>query len=403
MTSSQTLKALFKLNTTSERVTNVKRLALLFDELLYMLPDTHPVLNGTPLENGQIRVQQPDGTFVNEDFDFFAHTSDGFTFDESSIHDAELQETLAELREAEIAVPVSITEFHDLSTAQYRRVRAALAATESLDEEFNRISETSAEQYESVKIKPLRTIDKDGNEHEDWLVRAPNAVVDSYDITDVLAYSNLADACPVFIDPHHQAEVRHRHERLSAIAGVVSRTLPGVGAFPSVRPAFGSVAFSFASQVFSRETIDKKTTSQIIKYRRAMTTSRELLMSGDLLALVQLSESAPWSDKIEADVERYLIGKFKNDLALYNQKMRETWEKMFGSLAVGAMTAVKTGGGGGILGYLLPHSSFWEMAVLGSVAGLMKESPNLAKAIVESVLAVRAQRRTGIAYFAEFD
>jgi len=87
MASGPALKALFKLNNTPERAANVKRLALLFDELLYLLPDTHPVLDGEFIEDGRIRVRRTDGTIVEEDFDFFVHTSSCFTFDEASIHD----------------------------------------------------------------------------------------------------------------------------------------------------------------------------------------------------------------------------------------------------------------------------------------------------------------------------
>ncbi|MBZ5676881.1 MAG: hypothetical protein LAP61_21780 [Acidobacteriia bacterium] len=403
MASGPALKALFKLNNTPDRATNVKRLALLFDELIYMLPDTHPVLDGEFLEEGRIRVRRSDGAIIEEDFDFFVHTSSGFTFDEASIHDSELEETLAELRENEIARSVAVSDFDELTTEQFRRVRNAFAASDMLDEEFNRLSETTVDQYEGLKISTVRSIDENGTHQEHSLIRAPNAIIDSYDITDVLACAHRATACPVFIDPHHKGELRHRYEKTRTLGDVVLRSFPELEAHSSVRPAFGAVSFSIASQLFDLATISAKSTSEIVKYRKSMADARERYISTDLLELTQLVESSPWGGKAEHEIELYVMGKLRRDTALYRQAMRETWERMFGSLATGITTAVKAAGAGGIVGSLLPQSSAWEMAVIGALAGITKEVPSLARTIVESVLAVRAQRRSGIAYFAEFD
>jgi hypothetical protein len=169
-----------------------------------------------------------------------------------------------------------------------------------------------------------------------------------------------------------------------------------------LRGTYGDVSFAVASEVFHHETLANRTMTEIIKYRQAMEDARRRYVSDDLVELTALVEDSPWTAKGQTEIERYVMGKLANDLATYRATTRETWEKMFGSLAVTLATAARTGGAGGLLGQLLPQTSLWEMALLGTIGGLIKEAPSLAKTIVESILSARTQRRNAIAYIAEF-
>jgi hypothetical protein len=62
----------------------------------------------------------------------------------------------------------------------------------------------------------------------------------------------------------------------------------------------------------------------------------------------------------------------------------------------------QAGGAGGLAGKLLPHCSLWETALIGAIAGVAKDFPKLAQSVVDSILAARTQRRSSIAYLAEF-
>src|SRR4051794_15445549 len=130
MASSSPLRALLKLNVTPDRALSIKRLALIFDEILYLLPETHPMLNGEFLEDRQVRRQRRDGSFVDEEFNFFLHTSRGGIYSEGSLQDEDLQETLAELRENGIARSIAPYDSPELSSRDFENVRDVLAVTD---------------------------------------------------------------------------------------------------------------------------------------------------------------------------------------------------------------------------------------------------------------------------------
>jgi hypothetical protein len=395
------LRALFKINECPDRVTNVKRLALLFDELLYLPPETHPILNGEFRTDGRVLRRLMDGSTVEEEFNFFLHTLPGFTYADESIRDSELRETLAELREHKIARAVSLGDLDVVEPGEFHRIRNAFAAADMLDEEFNRLSESTISQYERIRITTIESLDQHGDKRVDRLVRAPNAIVDSYDITDVLGLAHSLRACPVFIDAHHRRELELRYDRASDIR--LSQLSPTLNQSSFTRAAFGAVSFSLANEIFDSPAISSRSTKEIVHYRSRMEDARVKYVSSDLMELTQLVESQPWGPKVQDEVERYLLGKMKRDLAAYSQATGEIWEKMFGALSIGLFKAARTGAVGGVVGKLLPHASLWEMAAAGAVAGLAKEIPEMAQVVVDSILAIRSQRRNAIAYLAEFN
>ncbi len=396
------LKALLKLNNSPDRTTSFKRLALLFDEICYLPPDTHPVLDGELLEDGRVRRSRKDGTFSDEEFNFFLHTAPGFVYDEGSIHDSELQETLAELKEHGIARSMAFSDSPVLGNSAFKAIRNALAVSDLLDEKFRQLSETTPNQLEGLEFSTLDSVDENGRPVRDILVRAPNAIVDSYDLTDVLVLAHENNFCPVFIDHHHQGELRHRYENAKSPDGFALRLFPELEFRPSTKTTFGAVSFAIASEVFDSTLVARKTTSEIVKYRSNMAEARRLYVSSDLIELTKLVEDSPWGDKAKREIEFYVMGKLKHDVALYRTAMRETWEKMFGALSIGMMVALGAGGAGGIIGNLLPHCSLWEAALIGGLGGIVKESPKIAQAVVDSILTARAKRRSAIAYLAEF-
>lgn len=396
------VKALLKLNNSPDRTSNLKRLALLFDQILYLLPETHPILDGELLDDGRIRRTRIDGTASEEEFNFFLHTSPGLVFDEGSIHDAELQETLAELRENGIARQTAFDNSSVFGSSEFRTVRNALAVSDLCDETFRRLSETTADQCDRLKLTALDLVDENGRRVRDVLVRAPNAIVDSYDLTDVLVLAHENECCPVFIDPCHRRELQHRYSNARSPDESVLRAFPKLDSRSETKTIFGAVAFTLASEVFDSTTVVRKKTSEIIRYRNCMADARRLYISSDLIDLTKLVESSPWDDKVRCDIELYVMGKLKHDVALYRTAMQETWEKMFGTLGTSLAAGLAAGGAGGIIGHLLPHCSLWEMALIGSVGGIIKEFPRMAQSVVDSILAARAKRRSAIAYVADF-
>src|ERR1017187_2401216 len=100
------LRALIKLTKGPSVILTLKRLALLFDEVLYLLPDCPPVitetLKGKTLDQASFVRKLPDGSHDVSAFNYFRDTMQAFEFTEESL-DPELRHALNVFKESGIA------------------------------------------------------------------------------------------------------------------------------------------------------------------------------------------------------------------------------------------------------------------------------------------------------------
>ena len=124
------------------------------------------------------------------------------------------------------------------------------------------------------------------------------------------------------------------------------------------------------------------------------------------MELSLLIEDDPWSSQSSEEVEKFIRGKLSTDVAAFDAGSVSTWEKLYGALAVRAVSIGQATGLGGtagaVTGHLLPQTSFWGMLLAGLLAGLSKEAPNVAQDLLEAMREDQERQRSGIAYVANF-
>jgi hypothetical protein len=137
-----------------------------------------------------------------------------------------------------------------------------------------------------------------------------------------------------------------------------------------------------------------------------MEEARRQYLSTDLVEIASIAQTNPWGTETKEEIEKCILGKLSQDLINYDSKSRETWEKLFGKIAVHLADVSKYmvigGTTGGLLGNLIPNTSTWEMLILGAMAGAATEAGKIVETLTEMLLEARKTRRSSIAYITQF-
>ena len=399
----------------------LKRLALFFDEIHYVLPDFW-ILKDEVLNDPRRVVKEDNGLIrVIDGIDPVQHARPaiGLTLD----HLADpLQQVLSALVEHGIA-----KEYDDyflkagLEDRLFDRTKHRLAWQDAKDPVFARLSGTSASDYQTEYI-PLQ-IEYHGdspfgpspNGEQSQIIFAiipPSALLDSVDITTVLYVAHSTSSFPVFLDARHRAEVAQRYQQYQAGLHVLADLAPEAVSPADYRARFGEVAFTLANGVVSSDLMANKSVEDVIKYRSAMDHARRRFLSEHLIKATALVQDNPWSPQTTDELERFIRGELTSDVMRYQDESKATWEKVFGTATTSFAEISKTvllGGSasmlgqlGGVVGSLIPNSSTWDMLLIASLAGTAQQTPTLVRSIVDAVIDRRQHRRSSIAYVAEF-
>lgn len=192
---------------------HIKRLALFFDEIL-CLPTTGATVKSEVLDDPNRTESRPDGVTIFTDFNYFKDTHRGLIFPLTSVSNEELRHMLLTFMDEGIVKELSLDELlHDEDQDHLNLVRDSLIAMDIEDEQFNRLSGTSPEDYDiSKRIDSLKFQPIDGlSEFDIVVVYDPPAVDDSYDITTILYWADKSGGYPLFLDNRHRAEVQYRY------------------------------------------------------------------------------------------------------------------------------------------------------------------------------------------------
>lgn len=412
-----TIKALVKLRDGRGDSLALKRLALLFDEILYLPPHLPPVIKETvkagteanTIDSASFAKRLPDGSIDLSCFNYFRDTERFFVLCPESL-EPELVDTLGVFDESGITRQPSQTEwrqFLEFKNEDFDRICDTIASKDVRDENFNLLSGTSASDYELFNHLRVITIsDSNGNKCTFTCINTPNSITDSYDLTTLLAMAHEISAYPVFLDPRHKKELEYRYEQLLDSQRDLGRQYPELVNSLGLPGRFGEVAYSISNVVFDANVIIERSAEEIVKYRTALRDARRRYLTGDLLELAQIVESNPWGEKTREEIRRYVNGRLNQDIQKYDDQSRQVWEKLFGGLIVEvaeiAKSAAVGGSAGGLLGSIIPNVSSWELVMIGAITGLATEAPKLVKAIVESVLEARKLKRSSTAYVTRF-
>ena len=402
------IAALMMLTKGSSATLTLKRLALLFDEVLYLLPGCPPVitetLQGKTLDQTSFAQKLPDGSIDVSAFNYFRDTSRPFEFTEDSL-DSELRHTLSVFKESGIARPLE-SRCHGITAEEFSEIRDRLAARDARDEEFIRISETAPSEYQLFETLKTITLSGEGGQFSFDTIDPPTAISDSNELSEILVLAHEAGCCPIFSNARQRRELEYRYAQFLDSEAELSLKFPQLGRSLGMMSRFGEVAYSISNSIFDSEVLRVKTPEEIVKYRDALSDARRRYVSGDLIEVTQLVDSNPWSEKTREEVRRYIAGRLNQDVAKYDAQSRAVWEKLYGSIVVrlseGAKSTVLGGTAGGLVGTVLPHASTWEIVMIGAIAGLANEAPKLVQSLVESILEARKLKRNSIAYVRHF-
>ncbi len=392
-------RAVIHLEYSTKMLDDLKRLALFFDEIHYICPGSFTLKDKvffdaerTKLTDDGIQLLKP---ISIDDLEYFGAYGDLFK-------NEPLNEMLSIFEESGIAKDITPTPVHK----ELNEIRTILAAFDNEDETFIKISETE----KPDKNLGLETLTyKLFNDPEPVhlaILHFPNFLEDSFAITTNLFLSHKTSSFPVFLKSRYRKEMEYRYAQYIAGLEILKETSSELISPADFKTYFGEITFGIANNLFSSELISKKTPKQIIKYRIAMSDARRHLLTENLMELASMAQDNPWNSQTKKEIEKYIFGKLNSDLLHYSDQSREVWEKMFGNIGI-HLTQISTssivgGSAGGLLGNLVPNTSPWLMLLLGALAGAAKEAPNLVKSLTEIILEHRKERRSAIAYIAEF-
>lgn len=383
-------------------VNQIKRLALLFDEIVYVLPTVTSI--SKDVLNNEKRIIDKGKTKTLINFNFFKDTEQRLHLTRDSLN-TELQEFLIALEENGIARELRQGQENE-EDKEFLRTRNLIASSDINDKEFRKLSKTLPEDLNINKRLGSLSIKFDNGEELTLnTIDVPKAVSDSFEISSTLYYANQLSGSPVFLNPRASKELNYKYNQykkgLHCLLNQDDAITPN-----DFRCNFGEVALGIANSVFSSTLLECKNTEDIIKYRNEMEESRLQLISKDLTEVSCLIGENPWNPKTKAELEKYISGKLWADVQSYNNKSKEIWEKLYGNITIRLAEISKSiaigGSAGGIIGSVVPNASSLQFLMVGALAVATKEAPNVVKDLVETILEIRKIQRTSIAYIAKF-
>ncbi|MDX6707148.1 MAG: hypothetical protein QOI48_2994 [Solirubrobacteraceae bacterium] len=402
-----TTKAVIHLSRDVSEATKLKRLALLFDQVHYVLPLAAGISAEALADPSRYTVTG--GRLNVHDFNYFRDVDHGYVFMHDNL-DPEVRHTLVALTEAGIVVDGT----DELSSTQrdgsYAQVRKLLLSRDVRDPKWNRMTGTKVADYHLAnrlaKVILARDGDADGvNKMVWWHLQEPDAVFAADQIASAAYLADLINGAPVF-EARYGDLLAYRYEQLRAGLAELNELGHAVPDVSSFGGRFGEIAFSVANSVFSSESVARHSVEDIIRYRGEMDIARRRFISEDILELTSLVTENPWDARARDEITRFVNTKLAGDVAKFEAASTSTWEKLHGALAVRAGTVVQTSGvgtvAGGVAGNILPHASVWGMLIGGALVGATKELKGVIKDVVEAMGEDRALRRTGVAYVARF-
>lgn len=389
-------KAVMHLSGAANEAARLKRLALLFDEIDLVRPGSAVL---SPEASEKVKESQYSDIITLNPFKDLYRGIELLSFD------TELDETLAALEEAGVAVNCGRLVSEAERSPSYRQWRDPMIAQAMRDGEWNRLTHTSKDAYSRIKVAEVKIrLDSGGEEKYLWLQQPP-AVWCADDIATAGYLAQHLDACPVFPD-EFKPLLKFKYDQYQLGTEQLTREDQSLLPFDH-RARFGETAFAIANSVFSSHSVENKSIEEILKYREEMDIARRRFLSSDLVELQGLVSENPWGPEAEAEVSKYVKGKLAGDVAAFESESVSTWERLYGALAVRTGSVAQSGaiggGLGGLAAQILPSTSVWQVLVGGLAVGAAKELPNVIGDIAKAVNEDRERNRSGIAYIARFN
>jgi hypothetical protein len=395
---------------------HLKRLALFFDEILFVLPSFW-LLNDELLNNPQRVERLSNGLIrVSGGVDPVRDTHPALKVPLGSLGE-ELDHTLRNLMESGVA---SEFDEYSLGSAEgdelFRRVRHQFAWRDARDPVFASISGTSESEYRTEYMPlTLQPYDDDlvtpvGETINIYAIFPPSAMADSVDLTTILYAADATQMSPVFTRSVHHAELAYRYEQYKTGLSILKDQIRGAVSEAEFRDQFGAVAFRLANAVITSDQVSRLTIEEVVRLRSSMEEARRRFVSEHLVSATNLIEANPWDRKLEVELERFVQGPLTADLLRFQDESKSRFEKMFGGFAGqladitrGALIGSGPGLAGastGVTATVMPGAAPWQMVIIAALGGAVTQAPEVARTIIDTVLEQRKARRSSIAYLA---
>ena len=239
-------KAVVNLTNATDQV-DLKRLALIFDEIYYVYPQIY-CLEDTSLIDA-------DGNFHIDDF-----------FGSCGLHEItnlpELQETLSIFEEAKIVKGISA---HDELLEQ---IRNKMALIDHTDPEFCKLSPKSPPG--GVRFTVTDWSGPKAGKQRDLVAISPSVPFwDSLILTNTLFLAHRESLYPVFLEGRHRLEMQYRYNQYKNASVKLASEYPDISPinFPT---QFGELSFSIFSKIWPHAVVANKSTQDVVQYREAM-------------------------------------------------------------------------------------------------------------------------------------
>lgn len=399
------LKALL-LDESEDYINDIKRLALMFDEII-LPPISIPILKN----NNRISKKVGNALIVNglnfNDIGEMNVSPFGQLHKGLNSIDKEL---ISAFQEISILNEVAMKDYFSFKKKinNYEYIKNQIILLESQDELFLELNNTKKQEL----TEPWKTqgsiivTDQQGKPDIVHILSLPQAFNSSSLITDFLCLSNQLNCAPVIITNRFSKLMNYRYQQYKKGLKILDSINPGIMSANDFKTFFGQLTFTMSYNLFPAEIIASKTADDIIKYRNAMQNSKKQCLSYLLHELHLIIQDNPWSEKTKLEIENFVQGKLSLAILEYTNESKRIWEKLFGRLLINiseiTRASVIGGSVGGIIGKLIPNSSTLEMALLGVLVSVIKESPKITQTIVDTILDFRKKKTNAIAYIANF-
>jgi hypothetical protein len=386
--------------------TDLKKLALFFDHIYCIAPRVVTIKEHLVSDVADKLAQR-----IVPEIDYFKETRDAVWLPLGSASE-ETGELIVEFRSCGI-----LTELHGKMPGigddpVFDELRRILLQYDLLDEKFLQISGTpdmNPHKFSSkLKVITLKFLETSpGPDTLDvYCITEPSAAADSRLITEILYQAGKMCVAPVFLASRHRAELRHRYAQYLQGLESVSRVIPEFSAASNTRFAFGEAVLAITNAAFSSDMIARKSPKEILKYRDAMQDARIQYVTHDLADITALIEGSPWSEQTRVQLQNYVSRKLAVDLAEYNQRSKEIWEKLFGDTLVESINVAKSltvgVSAGSIIGNIMRGIPALHLLIAGAAIAVARDSPKIARTLVDAFVEFRKLKRSSMAYVAEF-
>src|SRR5258708_6999577 len=255
------LRAFVQIEGRTDEHNDLKKLALFFDEI-YCIPPETVIIKNEVLNNSKHIRENKDGSKELINFNFFRDTRRGLNLPLKELHSPSLRDTILTFIESNVIKEVSSQVDDD----QFVEFRGIIASHDVDDKAFNEISETDPKDYITPSLRGVTIQFTDTYETLDLVtIEPPQAITDSWDTTTIIYLAQQTSSFPIFLNSRHRNVMRYRYEQYKTGLDIFQKNTLSTTTPTDFKSYFGEITFNIANSLFTSDLISKKTPEEIVR------------------------------------------------------------------------------------------------------------------------------------------